>query len=126
MFCVVGLVLGSFAGCGGESHDRYIPAADQAREALEAALTAWKDGKPYQTIETTTPAVQPFDARWQAGKKLQQFEILEQLEAAGPKQFKVRMTVEGSEPGEEVTYHVLGNDPLNVFRDADLERAGGM
>ena len=33
------------AGCGA-SHARYTPTSDEARSSLEAALTAWRDGKP--------------------------------------------------------------------------------
>ena len=122
--CVLLLLCGA-GGCGAQSHDRYVPRTTVAQNALETALSAWKNGEPYKEIKTAKPAVQPFDARWQAGKKLEEFEILKELPAEGPKQFLVRMKVEGDAEPREVIYHVVGIDPIHVFGDADYKKASG-
>ena len=115
-----------FAGCSSGSHDGYIPKPQSAREALDTALSAWKNGDAYATIDSVTPAVQTFDSRWQAGRKLQEFEIIDELEEEGPKQFLVRMTVEGEKEPAEVKYFVVGKDPLLVFREAEYEQTKSM
>ena len=38
-----GVVLGACAGCTGRGTARYIPSEDKARQALEAALNAWRE-----------------------------------------------------------------------------------
>ena len=70
--------------------------------------------------------MQPFDARWQAGRKLHDYEIIKELDEAGPKQFIVKMTVEGDKGAEEVKYYVVGKDPLLVFRQEDYEKSASM
>ena len=63
-------------GCGA-SHARFTPTSDEARSSLEAALTAWRDGKPYGPVEATPP-VQVADSAWQAGQQVESFEIGEE------------------------------------------------
>lgn len=118
-------VLFSLLGCGGSSTARYIPPADSARSALQTALTAWQSGEKHAPITSSKPEINVFDARWQAGKKLQSFEILETITGQEHPQFKVRLQLEG-QPEETATYLVIGIDPLHIFRDADYQRATGM
>ena len=68
---LMGLVIAApgllaLAGCDGTGHARYTPTKDEARSSLEAALTAWRDGKPYGPIEATPP-VNVADSAWQGG-----------------------------------------------------------
>jgi hypothetical protein len=121
---LVGFLLTTIAlGCGGSA--RYVPATATARNALQTALGAWQSGTPHGPITSSKPAINVFDARWQAGKKLESFEIVEELAAQEHPQFKVRLQLEG-QPEEMVVYRVVGIDPLNIFRDADYQRATGM
>lgn len=112
-------------GCGGNSTSKYIPASTTAREALTTALTAWQSGTAYGPLEQANPKINVFDARWQAGKELQTFEILEEVPGQEHPEFKVRMQLQG-QPEEVLTYRVVGLDPLLIFRDADYQRATGM
>lgn len=112
-------------GCTGGSTDRYIPASANARSALETALKTWQSGEKHAPITSSKPEINVFDARWQAGKKLESFEILEEVAGQTPPQFKVRLKVAG-QPEETTTYLVVGIDPLHVFRDADYQKTIGM
>lgn len=119
-------LLAIVCGCGGQSHDQYVPESSQARQALEAALNAWKDGKPHEPIRTSDPPVEMYDARWRDGQKLESFEVAEELSPDPHPAFKVRMRFAGSLQDEESTYFVMGIDPLLVFRSEDYNRATGM
>ncbi len=72
-------LLGLLAGCG-EGHAKYKPTADEARTSLEAALTAWRDGKPYGPIETKPP-VHMVDSVWQGGQQIESFQIGDEEDA---------------------------------------------
>jgi len=123
---VTGLCLTTFLpGCGGESTARYIPAAAKARDGLETALGTWRSGASHGTITTSAPTIDVYDARWQSGKKLESFEILEEITGQEHPQFKVRLKLAG-QPEETTTYRIIGIDPLLVFRDADYQKTTGM
>ena len=116
------------AGCGhnGGSFDDYVPKAQTAREALAAALTAWQNGAAPGKIEAVSPAVQAVDFQWQAGQKLQSYEILEEIQGDGPKRFSVKLTLAGSGAAQEVRYVVLGREPLWVYREEDYAKVSAM
>ncbi len=111
-------------GCG-TSDRTYIPSQNTARGALEAALNAWKSGAAHGTVKGFQVPIDTFDARWQAGKKLEQFEILREEPSDGPKTFVVKMKLADDKEEQEVTYLVLGKDPLLVFRREDYNKASG-
>jgi hypothetical protein len=113
-------------GCGGEPHERYVPEADIARGALEAALTAWKNGEPLRTVTSFETQIDVFDERWRNGQELQSFEIVEDLPADPHRTFRVRMRFAGNAQDEDNTYLVMGVDPILVFRSEDYKRATGM
>ena len=50
------------AGCGTGSTERFVPKATIAREALETALNAWKDGRSTGPIESHAPPIQVVDS----------------------------------------------------------------
>lgn len=120
---LVSLVVLMLLGCGGNA--RYVPAKTTAREALQTALSTWQSGTAHGPITSSKPVINVFDARWQAGKKLTSFEIVEEMTGKDHPHFKVRLQLDG-QPEETATYLVVGIDPLLVFRDADYERAEGM
>jgi hypothetical protein len=102
------------AGCG-DGHARYTPTANEARSSLEAALTAWRDGKPYGAIEATPP-VHIADSTWQSGQQLESFEIgKEENGVDGTKQFDVKLTLKKAKASHDVRYVVHGRDPVWVF-----------
>jgi hypothetical protein len=114
-------LVGLFSGCG-SSLARYTPTTDEAKSSLEAALTAWRDGKPIGPI-AANPPVQVADSAWQAGQQVGSFEIGdEQDDGDGTKQFVVKVKMK-KPPGEQsVRYFVHGRDPVWVYREEDYKR----
>src|SRR5579864_5228863 len=91
-------LLGLIAGCGA-SHARFTPTSGEARSSLEAALTAWRDGKAYGQVEAKPP-VQMVDSAWQAGQQLESFQIGdEEAGSDGSKQFVVKLTMKKAKAG---------------------------
>jgi hypothetical protein len=118
-------LLGICVGCGGAPEKKYIPQASIARGALKAALEHWKSGAKHGPIEGFNVPVNVFDARWQNGKKLESFEILSEVPSDGPKIFLVKMKLDEDKAENEVTYLIVGKDPLLVFREQDYKKASG-
>jgi hypothetical protein len=117
------------AGCSGgqSSVESFHPKGDVAQEALEAALTAWQDGQPKPgLIEDSDPPVQVQDDAWSAGSKLKSFEIVEALPGDSPRKFTVKLTIEGEADPVEITYVVVGKDPLHVMREKEYNRDNAM
>jgi hypothetical protein len=116
------------AGCGSPSSEDYVPDDNAGKRALEAALTAWQNGKPMQRIEVDGgAAVQPQDSEWKSGKKLASFSIGDEVPTTeGPKQIAARLTFQGAAQPVDAVYFVVGRDPLWVFRDRDYQRTTGM
>jgi hypothetical protein len=123
----LGLLLVVGAGCASKSYDKYIPSDDKARQALEAALSAWRDGKKPGLVEGAPVPVQVVDTKWQGGQKLKDFEILQDEPGDGPRVFSVRLTLQ-KPAGQKVVvrYVVLGKDPLWVYREDDYKAPAGM
>jgi hypothetical protein len=118
----------AFAGCSGQSSvESFHPKGDVAKEALEAALTAWQDGQPKPgLIEDYDPPVQVQDDAWSAGSKLKSFEIVEALPGDSPRKFAVKLTIEGEAAPVEITYVVVGKNPLHVMREKEYNRDNAM
>ena len=118
-----------WSGCGSKSAESYVPASDDARTSVERTLTAWQTGKTAGRIEPESSggvALQAVDFDWNAGKKLTTYEILSELpREEGPRRFNVRLTLGGAAP-IEVTYYVVGQDPVWVFRDRDYAQTMSM
>jgi len=112
-------------GCGGNARERYLPDESKARNALQLALETWKSGAAHAPITSSKPVINVFDARWQSGRKLESFEILEKSGNADQPQFTVRLKLAG-EPEETNTFLIIGIDPLQVFRDEDYKRTESM
>lgn len=123
----IGLLLAACAGCGEKNFDKYIPAEDKARQALEATLNAWRDGKPVGSIEGGPTAVQAVDSHWQHGQKISDYEILSEESNLGPRVFAVRLTLRRP-AGKQITvrYYVVGKEPLWVYREDDYKAPAGM
>jgi hypothetical protein len=115
------LILLAAAGCGNGVST--APSKEIARSALETALKSWKEGgMPGELPGTGNPKVEVHDTHWSQGDALESFEILGEDEAAGEKRFSVRLSLSKPKQTDEVQYHVLGLDPVMVFRDEDYER----
>jgi hypothetical protein len=110
------------SGCDA-SHARFAPTSDEAKSSLEAALTAWRDGKPYGSAVESKPPVQVTDSAWQAGLQLESFAIGEEKdEGDATKQFTVTLKMKKPPGDESVPYYVHGRDPVWVYREEDYKR----
>ncbi len=114
----------ALAGCGGGGA-AVVPSADEARQALETTLNAWKSGQPISSLSGGTPKIEANDFEWESGKKLADFSIGSESPGVGTKNFSVTLTLA---PGgsKDVTYMILGKDPYRILRDEDYERAMNM
>ena len=123
-----GALIAVVAGCGGgNTAESYHPEDLTAQQALEKALTAWKNGeaKP-DSLAAAKPGIRVTDERWVNGTKLKDFKIGEPLDVDGPPQFPVTLTFDGASEPEKETYVVFGKDPLWVWTKAEYDRGGGM
>jgi hypothetical protein len=114
------LLVSLLTGCGASSA-RFKPTSDEARSSLEAALTAWRDGKPYGSV-VATPPIQVGDSAWQAGDQVESFEIGEELDDDGTKQFVVAFKMKKPPGDQSVRYYVHGRDPVWIYREDDYKR----
>lgn len=116
------LALAASSGCG-KTAESFVPASDDAQASVERALAAWQSGAAAGRIEPAASGQTPLqavDGDWLAGKKLTAFEVLSELpREEGPRRFSVRLTLAGAAAPVDVTYYVVGQDPLWIFRDRD-------
>lgn len=109
-------------GCGrDESPARYVPATNTARQAVEAALADWQEGKPPGEISRLTPIAHVIDTHRKPGQTLKSFEILGESPAEGLRCFAVVVKLDSPVAEERLRYYVLGIDPLWVFRQEDYD-----
>ncbi len=124
LFTVIAAIAMNTSGCGGDPTAKYIPTADVAKAALQTALTTWQSGTPHGPIESSKPAINVFDLRWQEGQPLESFEILESLSGREHPSFNVKIKL-AKQPEQTNVYLVVGIDPLLIFRDVDYQKATG-
>jgi hypothetical protein len=119
------LGLGLLAGCD-SGNARYAPSSRDARASLEAALTAWREGKPAGSIDVKPP-VHVVDSAWQNGQQIESFTIGdEQNVDDGTKQFLVKLVTKPKKSEQEVKFVVHGTDPVYIFREEDYVRTLNM
>lgn len=108
-------------GCGGG----YSPEAnrvdpEQARDMLESVLISWQLGDTPQFWRQQDPQVVIQDVDWSAGKKLEEFELLDEGKAIDANlHCRVRLKLVDPQQGEleqTVTYLVTTSPNLTVFR----------
>jgi hypothetical protein len=125
------LLIAPFAtGCAKKAEVKdYIPAQEAAKQALTAALDAWKAGKAPDQIGASNPAVVVQDIQWRDGQKLTAYEIVGPAAAAGGddqnQRFTVKLTLGNGAP-TETTYVVVGKDPIWVFSAESYQKTSGM
>ena len=113
------------AGCKQTGEEKYTPSEANARQALETALTQWRDGQakpaqfPFGKVKVEV-AVQA----WADGQKLDAFEIVgDEANTSGPRVFTVKMQTPKGE--QTVKYFVVGIDPLWIYGEADYKKLSG-
>ncbi len=124
--CVFSALMFSLAGCSSNGEAKYIPSEASAKEALNAALQAWQDGQAHGPITSYKVPIDTYDARWQAGEKLEQFEVIRSEQLDQHKAFIVKMKLASAPDEQEDTFLVIGNNPLMVFRKQDYDKASGV
>ncbi len=123
-FCCVFLVA-SIGGCAASSGvESQVPAEPAARQALDAALTAWKEGQPPGTLTDQSPHVQVVDSMRRPGQRLVGYEILGEVASQRQRGFLVRLRLDHPSETSKVRFCVVGIDPLWVFRQEELDMLG--
>jgi hypothetical protein len=129
---VISLLVLVFAGSGTAlllsygrtpSDERFIPPEDEARAALETALTTWREGNGLGSLrlEIGPPAIQVIDSFRRSGQLLRSFEVLGRTSTEGPHRFAVRLLLDRPREEKNVRYVIVGDDPLWVVREEDFE-----
>jgi hypothetical protein len=122
------LAVAALPGCGSSSN-AHQPTASTARAALDSALSAWKNGEGADALAAKSPSVQAVDSHWRAGQRLTSYEVVKEEPGEGDQRFTVRLTEDDPKSktkspvsSKEVTYVVIGRDPIWVYRDEDYTR----
>jgi hypothetical protein len=122
------LAVAALSGCGSASN-AHQPAASTARAALDSALSAWKNDEGADTLASKSPSVQAVDSHWRAGQRLASYEVVKEEPGEGDQRFTVLLTEDDPKnkskapvSSKEVTYVVIGHDPIWVYRDEDYTR----
>lgn len=99
----------------------FMPSWDEARQALESVLAAWRDAPSPLPSSFDSPAVRFVDQYRRPGQRLLSFQILRQLDVENARQFTVRLVLEREDSPQLVRYNVLGRQPVWVFRLEDYD-----
>ena len=113
------LLLGLLAGCGTPEEIKPQGDADAAKAALQAALDAWKAGKPPAESQTA-PALVWTDEDWKAGAKLSDYHLVGDPEQSGG-HWRVFADLTLEEKGKKsaptrVCYGVTLGEPTVIIR----------
>lgn len=112
-------------GCQRNNSDRFKPANAIARQAIETALSQWKAGVKYGTITESAAKVIVEEPLWKSGNRLQNYEIMEEMQGNDYPQFKVKLLFVGK-PEMFTEYLVVGVDPPIVYSKVEFVKARGM
>ena len=124
-FCAIGAAT---PGCEGRNQARPTPRFttgwDEARQSLEATLSAWRDAPASAPLPSSfsTQSIQFIDKERRPGQRLVSFQILGQSDYENARQFTVRLNLEGEESPQLVKYNILGSKPVWIFRLEDYEK----
>lgn len=106
------------AGCGRKT----VPSdASLARRSLTTALESWKAGDPPSKVREASPPITMVDPAWEAGKKLESFEVVgPETEEGANLICPVKLVCkdrEGKTFTGEIKYVVGTNPVITIFRD---------
>jgi hypothetical protein len=106
------------SGCGASVSQQEL---DQARDAVQSGLEAWKKGEPPSRLKALTPPVEFSDDSWARGEKLLDFRLNNAEGKPGtPLRCTVSLTLQdrrGKTLEKEVVYEVKLGNPRVVARD---------
>lgn len=103
----VAALLSLAAGCGRDLPPETDPAV--AREALTAALDAWKEGRAPDTLRQRTPPVDFAEPQWDKGGRLTDYQVKKEERSGVSVRFTVRLQVrqkDGTSRERTATYNV--------------------
>ena len=119
------LLTAGLTGCDGGNGEGtppgYLPGWAEARQDLDAALTAWRDAPAPLPPSLDSPTVKFVDKQRRPGQRLLSYEVLGRSEVENARQFTVRLRLEDEVATRLVRYNVLGRNPVWVFRLEDYE-----
>lgn len=121
ILAAIALLLGTSCGESGTGIH-----ADDARAALESALSAWKSGGKPGALASADPPILVVDSDWTNGRTLDEFRIISEEPSESDRRFNVALRLKGQAKETETRYIILGGQPLSVFREADYERVINM
>jgi hypothetical protein len=122
------VIAAATAGCAARDGERPTPRFttgwEEARQSLEASLSAWRDAPASAPLPSTfsTQSVQFVDRQRRPGQRLVSYQILAQSDYENARQFTVRLNLEGEETPQLVKYNILGSQPVWIFRLEDYEK----
>jgi hypothetical protein len=119
------LALGLLAGCGDSGGGLSKEDREKAKESVEKALTAWKNGEPPTKWRAKNAPVRFVDEAWRKGQSLVEFEVVDiRANADGFPEVIVQLTIQtadGKKTESEALYNVnltqpnqvsIGRDPM--------------
>jgi hypothetical protein len=112
------VALFTVAGCGRKN----VPSdASLARQSLTTALESWKAGDPPSKVRELSPPITMVDPAWEAGKKLESFEVVGPETDDGANLICPVKVVCKDQQGKTFTAeikYVVGTHPvITIFRD---------
>ncbi len=120
-YCVlsVAVCMMIWAGCDSTAIPT-PPSDDAAKQTLDRALSAWKQGETIEGVKKGSPSIEVRDPIWMNGAKLTNYEVKGQGRPSGAQlAYRVKLSLtdaSGKKSEQTVTYEV-GTDPiLTVFR----------
>ena len=112
------------SGCGGGSAP--LVGDEQARQAVETCLNAWKAGKPPGPVTTEPIAIEAIDSQWSAKRELADYTLGPAESGVGNYTFPVKLTLRNPPESLDTRYVVIGVGPIFVYRDEDYQRMTNM
>jgi hypothetical protein len=105
------------AGCG----DSPASPADtsEARTVLDRALSAWRDGKPADSLKSEEPPLVASDHQWKNGLHLVKYEVQkDQLPTGTGQSFRVTLWLKDDRAKQTkvITQYDVSTSPLRVVR----------
>ncbi len=108
------------AGC--DSKGRNLPLdKTMARDSLVVFLDTWIGNRPVKGLQDRTPPIVGLDDDWDAGKKLESYEIINLDKDDGSNVYavvKLKFASAGGESKSRQVTYIIGTSPVvSIFRD---------
>lgn len=107
------------AGCGGGKAP--LASDETARQAVETALNAWKEGKPPGAVASTPQSIEAIDSHWAAKEELASFTLGATESGEGNRIVPAKLTMKNPPAEVDTRYYVVGGGPIFVYRDEDYQ-----